>query len=579
MKTTITKLFSLLNKKEIIHGIFIIFGTIFGSLLEVAALGAIVPLIAVLGQPNPSDVHPLIEKAYDFLGNPSRIEFAVYGLFSISLLFVLKSVYMAIIYLISERYVWRLRERISKKLISNYVGMDHQYYLTRNSTELVTHVTGDTSSITHGTNSLIILISDLIFLLAVVALLIRTDPTIAAGGLGLIVLGAGLFYRFIRNKSQTWGEISQQGEHSRRKYARYSLEGLKELKVSGKQEFFVDKFVESSGQAARALGNSAYIGKISRPWLETIAVIGLLILAVAFLNIGRTFTTLLPMLTMVAAIGLRSLPAVSRILTALQRIKVAGPYVSVINRELTETNDQSIHPAHSSGDSSITSPFDNLEIDDVSFSYDTRPNVKVLQNIDFTVSKGEQIGIIGESGSGKSTLVDIILGLLTPLDGEIKVNGIPIRTGMESWLKKVGYLPQNVFIYDDSIAANIALGDTDETWSEERIIEVLKEAQLYDFVHQLPEGINTVIGEAGTRISGGQRQRLGIARLLYSDSEVLILDEPTASLDQETAIGFWNALTEQENGKTMIVVSHDMSIISKCDKTYRIKDSGIILDT
>ena len=486
---------------------------------------------------------------------------------------------MAIIYLISERYVWRLRERISKKLISNYVGMDHQYYLTRNSTELVTHVTGDTSSITHGTNSLIILISDLIFLLAVVALLVRTDPTIAAGGLGLIVLGAGLFYRFIRNKSQTWGEISQQGEHSRRKYARYSLEGLKELKVSGKQEFFVDKFVESSGQAARALGNSAYIGKISRPWLETIAVIGLLILAVAFLNIGRTFTTLLPMLTMVAAIGLRSLPAVSRILTALQRIKVAGPYVSVINRELTETNDQSILPAHSSGDSSITSPFDNLEIDDVSFSYDTRPNVKVLQNIDFTVSKGEQIGIIGESGSGKSTLVDIILGLLTPLDGEIKVNGIPIRTGMENWLKKVGYLPQNVFIYDDSIAANIALGDTDETWSEERIIEVLKEAQLYDFVHQLPEGINTAIGEAGTRISGGQRQRLGIARLLYSDSEVLILDEPTASLDQETAIGFWNALTEQENGKTMIVVSHDMSIISKCDKTYRIKDSGIILDT
>ena len=150
---------------------------------------------------------------------------------------------------------------------------------------------------------------------------------------------------------------------------------------------------------------------------------------------------------------------------------------------------------------------------------------------------------------------------------------------MESWLKKVGYLPQNVFIYDDSIAANIALGDTDETWSEERIIEVLKEAQLYDFVHQLPEGINTTIGEAGTRISGGQRQRLGIARLLYSDSEVLILDEPTASLDQATAIDFWNALTEQENGKTMIVVSHDMSIISKCDKTYRIKDSGIILDT
>ena len=285
------------------------------------------------------------------------------------------------------------------------------------------------------------------------------------------------------------------------------------------------------------------------------------------------------MLTMVAAIGLRSLPAVSRILTALQRIKVAGPYISVINRELTETNDQSIHPADSSGDSSIANPFDNLEIDDVSFSYDTRPNVKVLQNIDFTVSKGEQIGIIGESGSGKSTLVDIILGLLTPLDGEIKVNGIPIRTGMESWLKKVGYLPQNVFIYDDSIAANIALGDTDETWSEERIIEVLKEAQLYDFVHQLPEGINTAIGEAGTRISGGQRQRLGIARLLYSDSEVLILDEPTASLDQETAVGFWNALTEQENGKTMIVVSHDMSIISKCDKTYRIKDSGIILDT
>ena len=579
MKTTIKQLFSLLNKEEIIHGTLIIFGTIVGSLLEVAALGAIVPLIAILGQPNPADVHPLIEKTFNFLGNPSRIEFAVYGLFGISLLFVLKSVYMAIIFLISERYVWRLRERISKKLISNYVAMDHQYYLTRNSTELVTHVTGDTSSITHGTNSLIILISDLIFLLAVVALLIRTDPTIAAGGLGLIVLGAGLFYRFIRNKSQTWGEISQQGEHSRRKYARYSLEGLKELRVSGKQRFFVDKFVESSGQAARALGNSAYIGKISRPWLETIAVIGLLILAVAFLNIGRTFTTLLPMLTMVAAIGLRSLPAVSRILTALQRIKVAGPYISVINKELTETEEQSIRPSPSSSDSTMANPFDNLEMNNVSFSYDTRPNIKVLDNVEFSIHKGEKVGIIGESGSGKSTFIDIILGLLTPLDGEIKVNGIPIHNDIDSWLTKIGYLPQNVFIYDDSIAANIALGETDKTWSVDRITEVLKEAQLYDFVHQLPEGIKTTIGESGTRISGGQRQRLGIARLLYSDTEVLILDEPTASLDQETALGFWNALIEQESGKTMIVVSHDMSIISKCDKTYRVKDSSITVGT
>ena len=579
MKTTIKQLFSLLNKEEIIHGTLIIFGTIIGSLLEVAALGAIVPLIAILGQPNPADVHPLIEKTFNLLGNPSRIEFAVYGLFGISLLFVLKSVYMAIIFLISERYVWRLRERISKKLISNYVAMDHQYYLTRNSTELVTHVTGDTSSITHGTNSLIILISDLIFLLAVVALLIRTDPTIAAGGLGLIVLGAGLFYRFIRNKSQTWGEISQQGEHSRRKYARYSLEGLKELRVSGKQRFFVDKFVESSGQAARALGNSAYIGKISRPWLETIAVIGLLILAVAFLNIGRTFTTLLPMLTMVAAIGLRSLPAVSRILTALQRIKVAGPYISVINKELTETEEQSIRPSPSSSDSTMANPFDNLEMNNVSFSYDTRPNIKVLDNVEFSIHKGEKVGIIGESGSGKSTFIDIILGLLTPLDGEIKVNGIPIHNDIDSWLTKIGYLPQNVFIYDDSIAANIALGETDKTWSVVRITEVLKEAQLYDFVHQLPEGIKTTIGESGTRISGGQRQRLGIARLLYSDTEVLILDEPTASLDQETALGFWNALIEQESGKTMIVVSHDMSIISKCDKTYRVKDSSITVGT
>ena len=285
------------------------------------------------------------------------------------------------------------------------------------------------------------------------------------------------------------------------------------------------------------------------------------------------------MLTMVAAIGLRSLPAVSRILTALQRIKVAGPYISVINRELSETNDQSAHPTTSSGHISISQPFHNLEINNVSFSYDTRPNVKVLHNIGFTVSKGEKIGIIGESGSGKSTLIDIILGLLTPLDGEIKVNGIPIIKDIDGWFTKVGYLPQNVFIYDDSIAANIALGETYKTWSENRLNEVLKEAQLYDFVHQLPEGINTTIGESGTRISGGQRQRLGIARLLYSNSEVLILDEPTASLDQETAIGFWNALTEQEIGKTMIVVSHDMSIISKCDKTYRVKDSGIIIDS
>lgn len=577
MNTIISQLLSLLNRREIIQGVLIIVGTIVGSLLEVAALGAIVPLIAILGQSNPSEVHPLIESAYNFLDSPTRIEFAVYGLLAITLMFIIKSGYMAVIFLISERFVWRLRERISKKLISNYVSVNHQYYLGRNSTELVTHVTGDTSSVTHGTSSIITLIADAFFLTAVVALLIRTDPTIAAGGLALIVSGAGLFYRFIRNKSETWGKISQQGEHSRRKFARYSLEGLKELRVSGKQNFFVEKFVDSSSQAARALGNSAYVGKISRPWLETIAVIGLLALTVAFLNIGRTFTTLLPMLTMVAAIGLRSLPAVSRILTALQRIKVTGPYISVIKKELEETSNQSIPFLTSPTPSLITGRFDSLKIDNVSFSYESRPRQPVLTDIDLVVNKGDKIGIVGESGSGKSTLIDIILGLLTPLSGEVEVNGIPILNDLDGWLGKVGYLPQTVFIYDDTIAANVALGFTNENRSITRVYQALKEAQLYDFISQLPSGVDTTIGESGTRISVGQRQRLGIARLLYSNSEVLILDEPTASLDEETAMGFWTALTEQGSDKTMLVVSHDMSIVSKCDRTYRVKDSTVEL--
>ena len=570
MKTTLLLLLDFLNKGELTKGCLLVFGSIIGSLLEIVALGAIIPLIAVLGHAEPTTVHPVVGTIHEWLGKPDRVTFAIFGLVGIIILFIAKTAFLSLVYFLSSRYVWGVRERISKDLIMLYIEANHEFHLSRNPIRMVNHLAGDVSTITRCLSAAILMLGDLIFLLGVLAILIRIDPLTASMGIIPVLLGAGFFHKVVNNKTKLWGEISQREEHARRESGRYAIEGLKELRIAGKQHYFANRFISASGRTARAQSNSTFTEMISRPLLETISVFGLLLLTLGFVNADRSFDSLLPMLVLVAAAGMRSLPAISRLLNGIQRLRRGTPYLEAVAREFKDADKATTYGITKTNPSIEARTFRELNLSGVSYRYPSRPELRVLESIDLTIQSGDTIGIAGESGAGKSTLIDILLGLLRPDKGIVLFNGVELEDNLTDWRRIIGYLPQNVFLFDSTIAANIAIGQPPGSVDTNQLKSAVRDAGLDDFISNLPMGIDTEIGESGTRISGGQRQRLGIARMLYQNSKVMVLDEPTASLDNVTAGSFWQALLNSKGDKTLIVISHDIKIMESCDISYSI---------
>ena len=280
-------------------------------------------------------------------------------------------------------------------------------------------------------------------------------------------------------------------------------------------------------------------------------------------------------MVMVAATGLRSLPAISRILTAVQRIKRASPFIDIASKELSPERQISKDNFDGVVSTDELGNFQHLCVKDLSFSYETQTDQKLLDSVNLDFRAGQSIGIVGESGSGKTTLMDLILGLIEFKNGSIQVNDKSILTCTEAWQQQVGYLSQHVFIFEGTLRENIAIGIPLREIDANGLDSAIKAAQLHDFIATLPEGLETRVGEAGARLSGGQRQRVGIARLLYRNPDILFMDEPTASLDRQTADDLWKTLKIWGTKKTMVVISHDEAMLQDCEKVIKVSGGKI----
>jgi ABC-type multidrug transport system fused ATPase/permease subunit len=313
----------------------------------------------------------------------------------------------------------------------------------------------------------------------------------------------------------------------------------------------------------------SFIQIIPRAGLELVAIVGMAVLVVVMIAMGKQTTEVLPILGLFGVAAFRIVPALNRFITNFQTIGLARPQVLDTYDALKNFSSSRKTPG-SLGD------FKDFVADGITFVYENSERV-VLDHVSLSVSAGEAVGFVGRSGSGKSTLVDIMLGLLKPQSGEVLINGTNIDDVKQSWQKQIGYIPQTIFLMDDSLRRNIAIGIADKEIDEAAIFEALKSAQLEDFVASLPEGLDTLVGERGVRLSGGQRQRIGIARALYHRPSVLVLDEATSSLDTETEHGVMQAVQALQGDKTVIIVAHRLSTVEYCDRLYRL-DAGRIVD-
>lgn len=542
-----------------------------GAVLETLSVGLVVPLVVLLTQQDLTKTYPKFQSLIEGLGHPSREEMLAGGMFLLVGLYALKAAFLAFLGWRENRFSFGLQAQLSQRLFMHYMRQPYTFHLQQNSARLIRNTISEVGVlIIRAVMPGIMLLTESLVLIGLCGLLLFIEP------LGVVVVGIVLgiaawgFHRLTRGRITRWGEVRLHHEGLRVQHVQQGLGGAKELKLLGREEYCLEQYKPHNLQSARASELMHTLQRFPRLGLELLAISGLAMLVISMLAQHRPIEAVLPTLGLFAAVAFRLMPSVHRVLGAVQAVRYTKAVIDVLHRELsTAVPDAGPSPRD------VQPILGALELKHVSYSYpsDTAP---VIQDISLTIQRGESVGFIGASGAGKSTLVDLILGLLAPAQGEILVDGGNIQSDLRNWQCQIGYVPQSIFLTDDTLRRNVAFGLPEKLINDAAVHRAIQAAQLVEFVESLPNGLETLVGERGVRLSGGQRQRIGIARALYHDPAVLVLDEATSALDIATEGEVIKAVAALQGTKTTIIVAHRLSTVEHCNHLYRLHDGKLV---
>jgi ABC-type multidrug transport system fused ATPase/permease subunit len=412
--------------------------------------------------------------------------------------------------------------------------------------------------------------TDLVVLAGIAGLLMWVNPVATMAVAGVAASSLWLLNRLTRQRMTNWSKTQQRYLVLLTKSIHEGFGGVKDAKLLGCEDLFVERFSHNAAMMASMTERQLFMGNVPRLWYELLAVTALCALTTILIWQDTPSDALVPTLGMFAVAAFRLLPSVTRLAMASQAMHTIAPLVDTTVRELA------LQPPPSASGAATSLRFgDAVELQEVSFAYE-KAGKAAIADIDMRIPCGASVGIIGPSGAGKSTLVDILLGLLKPTRGQIRVDGVDIAGNPHSWQTLIGYVPQSIFLCDDTIRANIAFGVPAAQINEAAVIRAVRGAQLEAYVAGLPHGLDTEVGERGVRLSGGQRQRIGIARALYHDPEVLVLDEATSALDTETEKEVMQAVEALHGVKTLVIVAHRLTTVANCDTLYRLESGRVV---
>lgn len=571
--SALRKMYALLTRAERRDAWKLLALMLIGMVVDTLGISLVIPAIALLIDTGPGVAHVRLESVMEALGNPSRAQLIVGGMLTLVMFYLLRTVFLAFLAWRQSGFAYGVQAHISHRLLKNYLAQPWTFHLQRNSSQLIRNATREVELFTVFCliNTLIIGTEGLVAL-GVVTLLLIIEPVGALSAAGVMGVSAWIFSRATRHRLARWGQERQHHEGIRLQRLQEGLGGAKDVMLLGRAAEFLDRFRVHNAASARLAQRQATVLQLPRLWLELLAVVGLAVLVVAMIARGRDVSTLLPTLGLFAVAGFRLMPSVNRILTAVQGFRYGRPTVEVLYDEL------SLEAPYNPPSSGSPARFkDELRLSDVAYTYPgtARPS---LSGASFAIRPGESIGIVGPSGAGKSTLVDVCLGLLTPTTGSVKLDGVDIHQNLRGWQDQIGYVPQSVYLTDDTLRRNVAFGLRDEAIDDAAVRKAVRAAQLEEFVDSLPAGLQTPVGERGTSLSGGQRQRVGIARALYHDPDVLVLDEATSALDTDTERGVIDAVNALHGRKTVLIVAHRHSTVAACDRILRIERGEVAVE-
>jgi ABC-type multidrug transport system fused ATPase/permease subunit len=445
----------------------------------------------------------------------------------------------------------------------------YSFHLDHNSSTLITNAENGRTIVSGGLEPLLVLLTDGLIATGMFVLLLLVEPIGTLCVLVLFAAASVLFQFSTRKRIHEWGIAKKIESRLVLKHLQQGLGGAKEVKIMGREQLFLEEHKKSVSASMEVDRRFMMLQVIPRLWLELLAIVGLVVLVLAMIGSGDSVSQILPVLGLFAATSFRIIPSINRILASIQTLGYSKPIIRSVFDDL-----QLLVPVTPKTGTEIQFST-SVCFENVSFKYSNALG-NANENLSFCIGKGEAVGIIGHSGAGKSTLVDILLGLLQPTAGAVLVDGLDIQNNLRSWQNHIGYVPQTIYLVDDTLARNVAFGLPGEMVDHDAIARSIKAAQLDEFVSSLPDGLDTIVGERGVRLSGGQRQRIGIARALYNDPEILVLDEATSSLDTETEQGVMDAVKELLGTKTIVIIAHRTTTVSYCTKVYKMDKAQIV---
>jgi ABC-type multidrug transport system fused ATPase/permease subunit len=539
---------------------------------EAVGAGAAFGLVTILGDPARAATLPVASWIYPVLPRHDAPAVIVAFTTLVMAFYIARNALLAAVSAVQERALNASVQHLSHRLLAAYLAAPYAFHFRRNSAALIHRVTDAIDSVFRGVlGSLVNVVSESLVVAGLVAVLAWTAPGVTL--VAVVVVGAMLLIPLTLSRHATtrWGRSVQQLDSEILQTLQQGLGGVKEVKVLGCESFFLAQFDERVAAAGRLRGRYATVATTLRLGVETMFVCGLLL--VSLLLTLRRGPAALPLLGLFAYAGFRVIPAANRVMLYVTQLRYSRPWIQALRADLTALPAPATAPAAADPDTIRLTRA--IAFEGVSYAYEGERE-PVLVGVDLTIARGESVAIVGPSGAGKSTLVDVLLGLLPPTSGRISVDGRDIAGAVRAWQRHIGYVPQEPFILDDTLRRNVAFGVTDGAVDERRVMAALRLAQLADVVAALPRGLDTVLGERGTRLSGGQRQRVAIARALYHEPDVLVFDEATSALDTPTERELIAALEALRGVKTLVVIAHRLSTVRRCDRLAVLRDGRLV---
>ncbi len=590
--TMLQKIGYLFDRKQKMQFIGLGVLILIGGLLETLGVSMMVPVVQGIMDPAALAQNEIIGKVLGILhievpdmAQDGGNRIIIMMLAAMMVLFVVKNAYLLFQTYVQNTFVTRNRNRMISRVMREFLNRPYEEYLGADIPTVFRLTDSDIPSAFQLILVLIQMITEIVVSAFLCVVLVVVSPIMT---LFIVVIFLGLtllLSKILKPRLNAIGRKNQEIQSRIAKWRIQSIYGLKDVKVLNREEFFVRNYYESGSIGANVARNYAVLNNLPRLLIETIFIVSMLAFIMVYILGGGDIKVLIPQLTAFAVAAIRIMPSANRINTYMSEIAYSQPCLDYLYENLNESMKQDVNGSvtgyNQEGKKKEKERLflqDKIVLDHITFAY-PGTDKNIFTDAHMEVKRGQSVGIMGPSGAGKSTIVDILLGLLHVQKGAITCDGRSIFDNYESWLAQIGYIPQSIYLVDESIRDNIAFGIDADKIDENRIWEVLEEAQLKEFIEELPEGLDTKIGDRGVRISGGQRQRIGIARALYHDPEILVFDEATSALDNDTEKAVMDAVNSFHGRKTMVIIAHRLNTIAKCDVIYKVDGEKIVEST